>query len=86
MPMWPDCSTTGTKLSMKIDIVSIFVGSWVDQRREKRPLLIVADLLRGVVLATIPVAYLLGALTTRRTGEAPAWSCAQSHGAWRWMR
>ena len=25
MPMWPDCSTTGTKLSMKIDIVSIFV-------------------------------------------------------------
>ena len=25
MPIWPDCSTTGTKLSMKIDIVSIFV-------------------------------------------------------------
>lgn len=25
MPMWPDCSTTRTKLSMKIDIVSIFV-------------------------------------------------------------
>jgi hypothetical protein len=45
------------------NLVSIFVGSWVDQRRAKRPLLIVADLLRGVVLATIPVAYLLDALT-----------------------
>ncbi len=45
------------------NIVSIFVGSWVDQRRAKRPLLIVADLLRGAVLMTIPLAYLLDALT-----------------------
>lgn len=45
------------------NIVSIFVGSWVDQRREKRRLLIVADLLRAAALATIPVAYLLDALT-----------------------
>ena len=45
------------------NIVSILVGSWVDQRRAKRPLLIIADLLRGVVLATIPVAYLFDALT-----------------------
>ena len=43
------------------NIVSILVGSWVDQRRAKRPLLIIADLLRGVVLATIPVAYLFDA-------------------------
>lgn len=45
------------------NVVSLFVGSWVDQRRRKRLLLIVADLARAVVLLSVPLAYLLDALT-----------------------
>ena len=45
------------------NVVSLFVGSWVDQRRRKRLLLIVADLARALVLLTVPLAYLLDALT-----------------------
>ena len=45
------------------NVVSLFVGSWVDQRRRKRLLLIVADLARALVLLTVPLAYLLDTLT-----------------------
>jgi MFS family permease len=44
-------------------LVSLFVGSWVDQRRDKRPLLIAADLTRAAVLLTLPIAYWLDLLT-----------------------
>ena len=45
------------------NVVSLFVGSWVDQRPRKRLLLIVADLARALVLLTVPLAYLLDVLT-----------------------
>jgi MFS family permease len=45
------------------NLLSLFVGSWVDHRPRKRPLLIVADVGRAVVLASVPVAYLFDALT-----------------------
>jgi MFS family permease len=45
------------------NVVSLFVGSWVDQRMHKRLLLIAADLARALVLLTVPLAYVLDALT-----------------------
>ena len=45
------------------NLLSLLVGSWVDQRPKKRPLLIGADLARALVLASVPVAYSLDALT-----------------------
>jgi MFS family permease len=45
------------------NLASLFIGSWVDQRRDKRPLMIAADLTRTVLLLTLPVAYWLDLLT-----------------------
>jgi MFS family permease len=45
------------------NIISLFIGSWVDQRRDKRPLMIAADLARTVLLLTLPAAYWLDILT-----------------------
>ncbi|HET9017031.1 MAG TPA: MFS transporter, partial [Thermomicrobiaceae bacterium] len=42
-------------------LVGLLAGAWVDRLR-RRPLLIAADLGRAALLATIPVAWLLGAL------------------------
>ena len=42
--------------------VGLVAGAWVDRLR-RRPVMIVADLGRAVLLASIPVAYLYGALT-----------------------
>ncbi|WP_427894278.1 MFS transporter [Kribbella sp. GL6] len=44
------------------NIASLFIGTWVDHRRDKRPLMIAADLTRTVLLLTLPVAYWLGFL------------------------
>lgn len=44
-------------------LVSFFVGTWVDGRTHKRRLLVIADVLRAVVLLSIPVAALLGTVT-----------------------
>jgi MFS family permease len=44
-------------------LASLFIGSWVDQRRDKRPLMIAADVARTILLITIPVAYWLDLLT-----------------------
>lgn len=41
------------------NLASLFIGTWVDQRRDKRPLMIAADLSRMVVLLSLPVAYWL---------------------------
>ena len=43
-------------------LFSLPAGAWVDRLR-RRPILIVGDLGRAVALATIPIAYALGALT-----------------------
>jgi MFS family permease len=45
------------------NLLSLFVGTWVDHQVRKRRLLIVADLLRCLVLLSLPVAHLLGAIT-----------------------
>ena len=45
------------------NLASLFIGTWVDQRRDKRPLMIAADLFRMAVLLSLPVAYWLDLLT-----------------------
>ncbi|MEU7591115.1 MFS transporter [Micromonospora sp. NPDC049230] len=45
------------------NLLGLFLGAWVDQRTHKRRLLIIADLVRGAVLLSLPVAYLFGAVT-----------------------
>jgi MFS family permease len=44
------------------NIASLFIGTWVDHRRDKRPLMIAADLIRTIVLLSLPVAYWLDLL------------------------
>jgi MFS family permease len=45
------------------NLVSLFIGTWVEERRNKRGLMIGADLFRLVVLLSLPLAYWLGLLT-----------------------
>lgn len=45
------------------NILSLFVGSWVDHQVRKRRLLIVADLIRAVVLLSLPLAHWFGVVT-----------------------
>lgn len=47
--------------SLAVLLVGFFAGAWVDRLR-RRPLLIWADLIRAVLLFSIPVAYLAGVL------------------------
>ncbi len=47
--------------SLAVLLVGFFAGAWVDRVR-RRPLLISADAIRAVLLFSIPVAYLAGAL------------------------
>jgi MFS family permease len=44
-------------------LFSLHAGAWVDRRRNRRRIMIAADLGRAGLLATIPLAYLLGLLT-----------------------
>ena len=44
-------------------LLSLFVGAWVDQQPRKRRLLIVSDLMQGVAIATLPLAWWLGSLS-----------------------
>ncbi|MEV5964279.1 MFS transporter [Kribbella sp. NPDC051952] len=45
------------------NLASLFIGTWVDHRRDKRPLMIAADLARTILLLSLPVAYWLDLLT-----------------------
>lgn len=45
------------------NLASLFIGTWVDKRRDKRPLMIAADLSRTIVLLSLPLAYWLDLLT-----------------------
>jgi MFS family permease len=45
------------------NLLSLLVGTWVDHQRRKRRLLVLADVLRCLVLLTLPLAHLLGAIT-----------------------
>lgn len=44
-------------------LFSLYAGSWVDKRGDRRLVMLVVDFARGVLIATIPVAYALGHLT-----------------------
>src|SRR3954453_20107943 len=39
------------------NLASLFIGTWVDHRRDNRPLMIAADLARTILLLTVPIAY-----------------------------
>jgi MFS family permease len=45
------------------NLLSLVIGSWVDSHVRKRRLLVLADVLRAVVLLSLPVAHWLGAVT-----------------------
>jgi MFS family permease len=45
------------------NLLSLLVGSWVDSRQRKRTMLVAADLLRAVVLLSLPLAHWLGLVT-----------------------
>ncbi|MFI5708048.1 MFS transporter [Kribbella sp. NPDC051620] len=45
------------------NLASLFIGTWVDQHRDKRPLMIAADLVRTVLLLSLPIAYWLDILS-----------------------
>jgi MFS family permease len=45
------------------NLLGLFVGAWVDRRTRKRRLLVIADLARAVVLLSLPVGYLLDAIS-----------------------
>lgn len=45
------------------NLLSLFVGAWVDQQQHKRRLLIWADLLQAVVILSLPIAYLTSRIT-----------------------
>src|SRR4051812_40431949 len=44
-------------------IFSLHAGSWVDRRGGRRKVMLVTDIGRGLVIATVPVAYAFGHLT-----------------------
>ncbi|MFI5801404.1 MFS transporter [Streptomyces sp. NPDC051561] len=52
-----------TALIWTPNLLAILLGAWVDQRARKRRLMILADLVRAAVLLSVPVAFLLGAVT-----------------------
>ncbi|MET8743423.1 MFS transporter [Streptomyces sp. NPDC004728] len=52
-----------TALIWTPNLLAMVLGAWVDQRTRKRRLMILADLARAAVLLSLPVAYLLDAVT-----------------------
>ena len=57
-----EVAALGTVVFLPWLLFSLPAGVWVDRLR-RRPILVVADLGRGVLLATVPVAWALDALT-----------------------
>jgi MFS family permease len=45
------------------NLLGLFLGAWVDHRRHKRRLLVAADVLRAVVLLSLPATYLFDAVS-----------------------
>jgi MFS family permease len=60
-----DASTVGllTAAVWAPNLVSLFIGTWVDHQPRKRRLLIAADILRCLTLASLPLAHYAGAVT-----------------------
>ena len=44
-------------------LFSLHAGSWIDRRGDRRKVMLATDIGRGVVIATVPIAYALGHLT-----------------------
>jgi MFS family permease len=44
------------------NLLSVFVGAWVDRRAQRKRLLVIADLLRAAALLSLPAAYWFGVL------------------------
>jgi MFS family permease len=44
-------------------LFSLHAGAWIDRRGRRRQMMLASDVLRGVCIATIPVAYAFGHLT-----------------------
>ena len=44
-------------------IFSLHAGSWIDRRGGRRQVMLAADVARGLLIGTVPVAYALGHLT-----------------------
>jgi MFS family permease len=44
-------------------IFSLHAGAWIDRRGRRRQVMLVTDVLRGLCIATIPIAYAFGHLT-----------------------
>jgi MFS family permease len=52
-----------TALVWTPNLLAFLLGAWVDQHPRKRRLMVIADLVRAVTLASLPIGYLLGAVT-----------------------
>jgi MFS family permease len=52
-----------TAATLPMLLFGVHAGGWVDRCRRRRPVLVSADLARVLLLASIPVAYALGALS-----------------------
>jgi MFS family permease len=52
-----------TALTWSPYLLALFVGVWVDRRTSKRRLLVAADLARAAVLLSVPVAFLIDAVS-----------------------
>ena len=60
----------GVSSRLAVLLVGFLAGAWVDRLR-RRPLLMAADVLRAVLLFSIPVAYLAGVLRLEQLYVAP---------------
>lgn len=49
-------------ISLPVIVLGLLAGAWVDRLR-RRPIMIVSDVARFVILLTVPIAYLTGTLT-----------------------
>lgn len=53
----------GAAQLLPIVVLGLPAGAWVDRTRSRRRVMVAADLCRGLVLATVPLAWILGVLT-----------------------
>jgi MFS family permease len=53
----------GAAQLLPIVVLGLPAGAWVDRTRSRRQVMVAADLARGVALASVPLAWLLGSLT-----------------------
>ena len=58
-----DIGALGAAQLLPIIALGLPAGAWVDRARSRRRVMVAADLCRGLVLATVPLAWLLGVLT-----------------------